>query len=185
MCNAQYQVVSILEEPYIPDCTWASSLLRNFPPAPLRRLTARACLDGTCKQQQQPKQPPKKLVNFSALCNPITPLNKLNNSHLTGRAVDDLAAAPLLHVAEDDIPALLVRVAGDADAQLPEQPRRMGRGRPRLGPVSFVVGGIRFLVAGLGLVLGSGTALPGTGEIQVGAHDVGYAGCWVATRGRS
>ena len=78
-----------------------------------------------------------------------------------------------------------MRVAGDADAQLPEQPRRMGRGRPRLGPISFVGGGIRFLVVGLGLVLGSRMALPGTGEVQVGAHDVGDAGCWVATLGWS
>lgn len=78
-----------------------------------------------------------------------------------------------------------MRVAGDADAQLPEQPRRVGRGRTRLRPVSFIVGGIRSLVAGVELVLGSGTALPGTGEVQVGAHDVGDAGCWVATLGWS
>lgn len=78
-----------------------------------------------------------------------------------------------------------MRVAGDSDAQLPEQPRRVGRGRPRLGPNSFVGGGIRFVVASLELVLASGAALPGTGEVQVGAHDVGDAGFWVATLGWS
>jgi len=71
-----------------------------------------------------------------------------------------------------------VRVAGDADSQLAEQPRWMGRRQPRLGPVRFVFGGARFLAAGLGLALGKGTAFLGTGEVEVGAHDVGD------TRGR-
>jgi len=76
-----------------------------------------------------------------------------------------------------------VRVAGDADSQLAEQPRWMGRRLPRLGPVRFVFGGARFLAAGLRLAFGKGTALLGTGEVEVGAHDVGDTGGRVPTLG--
>ncbi|RLM65374.1 hypothetical protein C2845_PM16G19840 [Panicum miliaceum] len=57
------------------------------------------------------------------------------------------------------------------------------RRQPRLGPVRFVFGGARFLAAGLGLALGKGTALLGTGEVEVGAHDVGDTGGRVTTLG--
>lgn len=70
-----------------------------------------------------------------------------------------------------------MRVAGYADSQLPEQPRRVG------GNIRFVFGGIRFRSAGLGMAFGSGTALLGTGEVEVGAHDMGDARCRVTTLG--
>lgn len=82
-----------------------------------------------------------------------------------------------------------MRVAGDADAQLPEQPRGLERGGPG-GPASLVLPGGRSLCGGgLGLLVlrgGAGAALPGSGgEAQVGAHDVGGAGrrvVWLARR---
>lgn len=77
MCNVVFHSWRT-RYPGDPDCTWVSSLPRNFPPAPLRRRSAKACLDGTCNQQQQ-KQPPIKPVSFSWLCallNPVTPPNQ-------------------------------------------------------------------------------------------------------------
>lgn len=108
-------------------------------------------------------------------------------AHLGGGALDALAAAPLLHVAEDDVAALLVRVAGDPDAELAEEPRGRGLrrrrwGRRRLPAAVLPVSGIGGALAGgggggLGVALGSGAALLGVGgEVEVGAHDVGYAG---------
>lgn len=113
---------------------------------------------------------------------PAPPRQGLPRRDLRRGAVDARAAAPLLHVAGDDVLALLVRVAGDPDAQLPEQPRRMHRGGDPRGAASLVFSGGRSLcAAGLGLlVLGSGTALLGIGgEVEVGAHDVRDAGCRV------
>lgn len=77
-----------------------------------------------------------------------------------------------------------MRVPGDADAQLPEQPRGLERGGPG-GPASLVLSG-----GGLGLALwgraSAGAALLGAGgEVEVGAHDVGCAGSrlvWLARR---
>lgn len=107
-------------------------------------------------------------------------------AHLGGGALDALAAAPLLHVAEDDVAALLVRVAGDPDAELAEEPRGRGLrrrrwGRRRLPAAVLPVSGIGAPCGGggarLGVALGSGAALLGVGgEVEVGAHDVGYAG---------
>lgn len=71
-----------------------------------------------------------------------------------------------------------MRVAGDPDAQLPEQPRMLQRGGPG-GAASLVFsGGGSLYAAGLELVLTGGAALLGIGgEVEVGADYVGYAGC--------
>jgi hypothetical protein len=47
---------------------------------------------------------------------------------------------------------------------------------PCIGPIHFFLDGVCFLDAGLGLALGSGTTLLGTGEVEVGAHDVDETG---------
>lgn len=81
-----------------------------------------------------------------------------------------------------------MRVPGDADAQLPEQPRGLERGGPGGSATLVLPGGGSLCGGGLGLALrdGAGAALPGSGgEAQVGAHDVGGAGrrvVWLARR---
>jgi hypothetical protein len=47
---------------------------------------------------------------------------------------------------------------------------------PCLGPIRFLFDDVCFLAGGLGLALGSGTMLLGTGEVEVGAYDVEETG---------
>jgi hypothetical protein len=47
---------------------------------------------------------------------------------------------------------------------------------PCFGPIRFLFDDVCFLAGGLGLALGSGTMLLGTGEVKVGAYDVEETG---------